>query len=156
MDSLDAKRRGRAIAGVAGFLVAVAYLVQATTLPVGTLRDPGAAVFPLAVGAGFVVVSVLTVVEAWRAPGEDGELQLPKGRDLRRLLSLLGALVGYAVVLPVLGHLVASVLFAVVAIRVLSSVSLLRVALYGTALGVGIFSFFVAFLGVPMPGPFGR
>jgi hypothetical protein len=78
-------------------------------------------------------------------------VELPAGSDLRRLLVLLGGILGYLVLLPILGQLISSTIFCFVLIRVLSSLSIWRVALYALVMAGSAYLLFVRFLMLPMP-----
>lgn len=143
--------RGRLIAAVAGLVASLAYLWQALLLPLGTEDRPGAGLFPVAVGLAFAVISVLTGLEALRGRDEDATYTLPRGLRRRRMLTVLGALVGLLVALPLLGLLISGSAFAVVALRVLGAGTWLRSALYGCGLGVAVHLLFVVLLEVSFP-----
>jgi putative tricarboxylic transport membrane protein len=148
-------RRGRAILGTIGFVLAVGYTWTAFQLPFGTEQQPGAAIFPVVVGIAFALVSVGTVIEAFVLKSEVKTLVLPTGADARRLIVVMGAFVGYVVLLPFLGHLIASMVFGVVSVRMLSTRSWLYSAIAGCLIGAAIYFVFVVLLGVRMPGILG-
>lgn len=150
--SLDGKRRGRLVAGAIGFLLGLAYTAYAfLELPMGTMDQPGAGVFPVIVGLGCIVASILTCLEAGLTTAVSGAVELPEGDRRRRLVILVLATLGYVVALPLLGQYVSSVVFAVVVVRALGSQSILRSLAYGTPLAVGLSYLFLDVLGVRMP-----
>lgn len=151
MKSLHIQRsKGYIATGGIGMVVAVAYLGLALELPVGRLSQPGAAVFPIMVGVILLIGSLAAVWEGWRMDNA-AQLQLPAGADLKRLLGLVGLLFVYLLTLPWLGQLTGSVLFSIALMRILSSLSWLRVLAYSLAMSVGTYALFVYFLKVPMP-----
>lgn len=145
------QRKGRAVVGAVVLVFVAGYLAYASTLSMGTGEQPGPAVFPIAVGVFLALASAATIVEAWRGSGEDGPVDLPRGRPLIQIGLLLVALVGYVVLLPELGHLITTVLFSVGLLRALSERSWAWVVLCGLAMGIGTHVIFVTLLGVPMP-----
>lgn len=145
-------RRGRALVGTIGFAVSIGYLLQAFALPFGTQAQPGAAVFPVLVGFAFALVSLMTIAEAFMLRTEVKTLELPKGKDARRLLLIALTFVGYIVLLPILGHLVASILFGLLSVRILGDKSWRFSLITGAAIGVVVYAAFVLLLSVPMPG----
>jgi hypothetical protein len=126
------------------------------TLSVGRWHKPGAAIFPIALGA-LLAISGLSVLFERR--GSDGAMPatftLPAGSDLRRLLLLLAAFALYFLMMPVIGNMVASALFLFASMWLLSDDpgrSLLRLAIYAIAIALCFEWFFVRLLKVQMPG----
>ena len=93
----------RRIAGLLALLLAAFYVTNAwQTLSVGRWHKPGAAIFPIAVGA-LLAISAISVLLERR--GGDGircrrRFTLPAGADLRRLLLLLAAFALYFLAMP--------------------------------------------------------
>jgi hypothetical protein len=147
----------RRIAALLALLLSAFYVTNAwQTLSVGRWHKPGAAIFPIAIGA-LLTISALSVLFERRAG--DGTMPasfaLPAGADLRRLLLLLTAFALYFLAMPVIGNMVASALFLFASMWLLSddpSRSLLRIAAYAVAIAVGFEWFFVRLLQVQMPG----
>lgn len=152
--SLPAARRFVALLAL---LLAAVYVTNAwQTLSVGRWHKPGAAIFPIALGA-LLAISALSVLFERR--GGDGAMPatfaLPAGADLGRLLLLLGAFALYFLVMPFIGNMIASALFLFAAMWLLSddpSRSLLRIGIYAIAIAVSFEFFFVRLLQVQMPG----
>jgi hypothetical protein len=67
-------------------------------------------------------------------------------------LAVLGGVLGYLILLPVLGQLISSTLFCFVLIRALSSLSIWRVMLYAVLMACAAYLLFVRILMLPMPG----
>jgi hypothetical protein len=144
------KRKGYVAIGAVGLLVGATYLGLTAELPFGTLEQPGAALFPLAVGLVMVAVSLVTIWEGWHFDAGD-KVEFPAGDDLRRLLGLVVLLFAYFLLLPWLGQLLGSALFCVFLIRLLSSVGWLRSIVYALAIAVVLYVVFVMALKVSMP-----
>jgi hypothetical protein len=152
--SLGSARR---ITALLALLLSAFYVTNAwQTLSVGRWHKPGAAIFPIALGA-LLAISGLSVLFERR--GSDGAMPaiftLPAGSDLRRLLLLLAAFALYFLVMPVIGNMVASALFLFASMWLLSddpSRSLLRLAAYAIAIALCFEWFFVRLLKVQMPG----
>ncbi|WNV74171.1 tripartite tricarboxylate transporter TctB family protein [Geodermatophilus sp. DSM 44513] len=150
--ALDSKRRGRVIAGVLGLLLGAGFSWYTwSTLSFGTQDRPGAGVFPLVVGIGMVVVSVLTIAEALLTDQVSGDVRFPAGRQRRSVVLVSAALVAFVALYQFLGQYIASSLFVIAALAVLGTRSWPRNVLYGTAIGVAISAFFVELLGVRLP-----
>lgn len=149
------KRKGYLAIGGACLLLGACYLGLAVELPFGALDQPGAAVFPVVVGAFMVVMSLLTIWEGWRMPLGD-VAEFPVGEDLQRLLGLVAALLVYFAALPWVGQLIGSAFFATVLIRLLSGKSWLQCAALGAIVAALLYAVFVVALKVTMPrGPLG-
>jgi hypothetical protein len=152
--SLPAARRFVALLAL---LLAAVYVANAwQTLSVGRWHKPGAAIFPIALGA-LLAISALSVL--FEPRGGDGAMPasftLPAGADLGRLLLLLATFALYFLVLPVIGNMIASALFLFAAMWLLSddpSRSLLRIGIYAIAIAASFEFFFVRLLQVQMPG----
>jgi hypothetical protein len=119
-------------------------------MPMGRIRQPGAGVFPVISGFLLLLGSVSALWEGLKTRKTES-VELPAGSDLRRLLVLLGGILGYLVLLPILGQLISSTIFCFVLIRVLSSLSIWRVALYALVMAGSAYLLFVRFLMLPMP-----
>lgn len=153
--SLSAARR---IAALLALLLSALYVANAwQTLSVGHWHKPGAAIFPIALGA-LLAISALSVLFERRG-GEDGAMPaaftLPVGADLRRLLLLLAAFALYFLAMPFIGNMIASALFLFAGMWLLSddpTRSPVRIAIYAIAIAVGFEWFFVRLLQVQMPG----
>jgi len=146
-------RRGRLIAGLVGLLLSLGYGQQAwTTLPMGKIREPGAAVFPLIVAAFMAVSSLMILFEEMRSlDSEEGPLGLPSGADLHRLLGIVASLVGYGVMAYLVGHLIASVLLSLALVHLINPGSWVRTVVIGLAISLSTYGMFVSMLGVPLP-----
>ena len=147
----------RRITALLALLLSALYVTNAwQTLSVGRWHKPGAAIFPIALGA-LLAISGLSVLFERR--GSDGAMPatftLPAGSDLRRLLLLLAAFALYFLMMPVIGNMVASALFLFASMWLLSddpTRSLLRLAAYAIAIALCFEWFFVRLLKVQMPG----
>ncbi|SDN56381.1 tripartite tricarboxylate transporter TctB family protein [Geodermatophilus sp. DSM 45219] len=149
---LDGKRRGRIVAGGLGLLLGLWFSWYTwSTVPFGTQDRPGAGVFPLVVGIGMVVVSVMTIVEALRTDQVSGEIRFPTGEKRRTVLLMAVAMVAFVALYQFLGQYIASSLFMITALAALGTRSWVRNVVYGTAIGVAISAFFMELLGVRLP-----
>jgi hypothetical protein len=152
--SLGSARR---ITALLALLLSAFYVTNAwQTLSVGRWHKPGAAIFPIALGA-LLAISGLSVLFERR--GSDGAMPatftLPAGSDLSRLLLLLAAFALYFLAMPVISNMVASALFLFASMWLLSDDpgrSPLRLAAYAIAIALCFEWFFVRLLKVQMPG----
>ena len=149
--------RARRFAGLLALLLAGTYAFDAwQTLSFGRWHKPGAAIFPLAVAA-LMALSAISVLLERHAGADDpmpATFTLPDGADLRRLLSVLVTFAIYFVAMPVLGNMIASALFLLASMWLLSddpNRSIVRLAIYAVVIAVVFEVFFVRLLKVQMP-----
>jgi len=149
--------RARRLIGLLVLLLAAVYVVDAwQTLSVGRWHKPGAAIFPIATGLLLALSAVSVLLE--RHGGVDDPMpstfSLPAGADLRRLLLVLAAYAIYFVAMPLIGNMIASALFLLASMWLLSddpNRSLLRLAIYAVVIALSFEVFFVRLLKVQMP-----
>lgn len=151
--SLPAARR---ITALLALLLAAAYMTNAwQTLSPGRWHKPGAATFPIAVGALLAISAISVLLERHGADKTmPAAFSLPSGADLRRLLLLLAAFAIYFLVMPVIGNMIASALFLLASMWLLSDDagrSILRLSIYAIVIAVSFELFFVRLLKVQMP-----
>ncbi len=144
------KRRGYLVIGTIGLLVSGVYLGLTLQLPFGQRDQPGAAVFPLMTAVLLILGSIATLSEGWRLP-RAAQVVFPAGADLKRLLSLMGSLLGYFLLLPWLGQIISSFLFSLLLMRVLSPFRWGRIVFYSFVMSIALYGAFVFLLKVPMP-----
>jgi hypothetical protein len=147
----------RRIVGVLALLLAAVYTVDAwQTLSMGRWHKPGAAIFPIAVGL-LLAISAVSVLLERHGGAEDpmpATFSLPAGNDLKRLLLVLAAFAIYFVAMPLLGNMIASALFLLATMWLLSDdpdKSVLRLAIYAAVSALTFELFFVRLLKVQMP-----
>jgi hypothetical protein len=144
------KHKGYIAIGAGGLVLAAGYLGMSVQLPFGELARPGASLFPIMVGVILVFASLSTLWEGWRTPMSE-QVEFPVRHDRLRLLVLVGALFVYILALPWLGQIIASSLFLILLMRVLSDVGWPRVIVYSLIISGTLYAVFVRLLNVPMP-----
>ena len=129
----------RRFTGLLALLLAGTYAFDAwQTLSFGRWHKPGAAIFPIAVGALLAISAISILLE--RRGGTDAlpaTFSLPDGADLRRLLCVLAAFAIYFLAMPLLGNMIASALFLLASMWLLSddpNRSIIRLAIYAVCL----------------------
>lgn len=146
--------RVNAIAGVVFLVASGVYLFLAARLPIGTVAQPGAGVFPRVVGVLLVVTSVMLVAQALRhrEPGA----RLPADA-WRRVSGVAAALAVFCLALPWLGYPVPAFGLLLAVLRMFG-VTRWRAAVLVALLAAAIsYYVFVFVLDVPLPaGPLGR
>jgi hypothetical protein len=147
----------RRIVGVLALLLAAVYTAGAwKTLSMGRWHKPGAAIFPIAVGLLLAISAVSVLLERHRGAEDPmpATFSLPAGNDLKRLLLVLAAFAIYFVAMPLLGNMIASALFLLATMWLLSDdpgKSLRWLSLYAAAMALMFELFFVRLLKVQMP-----
>ena len=140
---------------IAALVLSFLYLWGALGYSRGTINQPGPGLYPLFVGVLLVVASIGSIVTDFVKPAQS-ELEIPKGKDLVRVLTVLGGAVAYGLLLPYAGHLLSSMLtiFVVLHAMKLSSWSLkIGVTIL---IALGSYYLFDILLRVPLPRGFLR
>jgi hypothetical protein len=149
-------RARRIVAGLALLLAAIYTAGGWQTLSMGRWHKPGAAIFPIAVGM-LLAISAISVLFEKHGGDRDpmpATFSLPAGPDLHRLLWVMGAFALYFLAMPFLGNMIASALFLLAAMWLLSDnpdKSILRLAIYAVIAALVFEFFFVRLLKVQMP-----
>ena len=143
------------ILGALLLVLAVVVLVQAARLD-NRGETVGAATAPWVVGALLFLVSVLLIIRGRRDMGVWEVSEHTTSQDWLRMLTLLGVLIGYAIVMPFLGYVVsATLLFGATAV-VLGAPARLRSFAYGWCVAVLVYLVFDVGIGISLPsGPWG-
>jgi putative tricarboxylic transport membrane protein len=138
------------VTGALGLLLAAGYLALSTQYSFGALYQPGARVWPTIVGLMLVAASLFVLWEAWRmAPSE--RFTLPAGAGAWRVVVMIALLAGYFAAMNFLGQFIASTLFCVLFMRLVSPLSWPRLVAASLAITVVLHLVFVTLLKIPMP-----
>jgi hypothetical protein len=147
--------RARRIVGLLALLLAGVYAIDAwQTLSFGRWHKPGAAIFPIAVAVLMALAAISVLLERHGGDPMPATFTLPAGADLRRLLLVLAAFAIYFMAMPLLGNMIASALFLLASMWLLSddpNRSIARLAIYAILIAVVFEVFFVRLLKVQMP-----
>ena len=138
---------------IAALVFSLLYLWGALEYPLGTFAQPGPGLFPLFIGFFLLLSSIGSLVSHVWIPLE-GELHFPKGKELGRVLAVISGTLAYVVLLPIIGHILASILTVFI---VLHSMGLSSWGLkFGFAIAVSLGSFYLfdILLQVPLPRAF--
>jgi hypothetical protein len=147
----------RRIVGVLALLLGAIYIAGAwQTLSMGRWHKPGAAIFPIAVGVLLAISAISVLFEKQGRAGNSmpATFSLPAGADLRRLLLVMTAFALYFLAMPIVGNMIASAMFLLAAMWLLSDnpdKSLPRLAIYAIVAALIFEMFFVRLLKVQMP-----
>ncbi|MFE9244189.1 tripartite tricarboxylate transporter TctB family protein [Nocardiopsis sp. NPDC006938] len=148
----DPKRLGRILFGALFLAIFVGYYLAGRELDNGTLSQPGPGMIPGWVGIAGAVISLIVIIESLLGRSESGQIDFPRGRDLKDVLIFTAmVVVFYAALIPILGQYIASALFATACIRVVGRDSWLKSITIGVAMGIILTLFFSEALGIRLP-----
>lgn len=148
------ERTATTVTAVIFLVIALTYSWQALSYSVGTPAQPGPGLFPIMIGALFVVAAVGLLVETRRGRSED-VVHWPYPRYALRLVLVLVASVLYLVLLPIIGQLLAGALLCALLLIALNMRRWWVVLIVSVVSSVTIYVLFSTVLGVPLPrGPF--
>lgn len=141
--------------GVVMLVAAVLVIVDAVRLP-ETSEAVGPAAVPLPVGVLLGVVGTVLLVRARLQLATAVEEHPWQSGAGVRVLGMVGALVGFAVLLPLLGYVVTAAALFAAAATLLGAPHPLRTLTYGWALAAVVFLVFDRLIGLSLPaGPWG-
>jgi putative tricarboxylic transport membrane protein len=147
-------------AGAAVFLsaFAVAGLMGARSLSVGTMRIPGPGFFPLVLASALLLIALALIVQAVCAPSSttDSAARAAPGSARVRPALALGALAGYSFLMEPVGFALATVALLAVLFTIVAP-SRWPLALGGSVIATGaVYVVFRLWLRVHLPiGPWG-
>lgn len=138
--------RAVALAFLAGSAL---YLVQAARLPLGSVEQPGAGLFPLLVGALLLAASVAHLLQDLRR-GSGGP-PLPSAETGRRVMGVVAALGAFCLLLPWLGYGVTALGLLLAILRLFGLARWGMTAAVALVATVASYYLFAVVLGVPLP-----
>jgi len=138
--------RAVALAFLAGSAL---YLVQAARLPLGSVEQPGAGLFPILVGASLLAVSAAHLLQDLRR--SSGTQPLPPAGTGRRVMGVVAALGAFCLLLPWLGYAVAALGLLLAILRLFGLARWGMTAAVALVATVASYYLFAVVLGVPLP-----
>jgi putative tricarboxylic transport membrane protein len=138
---------------IAALMFSLLYLWGALEYSLGTFAQPGPGLFPLFIGVLLLSSSIGSLLSHLWTPME-GELHMPKGKELERVLAVVGGTVAYVVLLPVIGHILASILTVFIVLHSMGLPSWGLKLGFAVAVSLGSFYLFDIILQVPLPRAF--
>jgi putative tricarboxylic transport membrane protein len=144
------RANGYRITGGIGLVFSLGYLWMSIQFPLGEMDQPGAGVWPVIVATGMIVASLITLWEGLQMSKAE-KVDLPDVTDRKRILSMVGVLFCYILILPWLGQMITSLLFFILILRILSNLQWLRIFLYSLLMSTTLYVVFITLLSVPMP-----
>jgi putative tricarboxylic transport membrane protein len=138
---------------IAALVFSLLYIWGALEYSLGTLAQPGPGLFPMFIGVLLLISSIGSLLSHAWVPVE-GELQLPKGKELGRVLAVIAGTVAYVVLLPLIGHILASTLTVFIVLHSMGLPSWGFKIAFAIAVSLGSFYLFDIILQVPLPRAF--
>lgn len=138
--------RAVALAFLAGSAL---YLVQATRLPLGSVEQPGAGLFPLLVGAFLLAASAAHLLQDLRR--DPRTPLLPPAETGRRVMGVVAALGAFCLLLPWLGYGVTALGLLLAILRLFGLARWGMTAAAALVATVASYYLFAVVLGVPLP-----
>jgi putative tricarboxylic transport membrane protein len=138
---------------ISALILSLLYLGGAFGYPRGTMDQPGPGLYPIFVGILLVVASIGSIVTDLVKPAQ-GELEIPKGKDLGRVLTVLGGGAAYVLLLPYAGHLLSAMLVVFIVLHAMGLSSWPMKIGFTIVLAVGSYYLFDILLMVPLPRGF--
>jgi putative tricarboxylic transport membrane protein len=135
---------------IAALVLSLLYLGGALAYPRGTMDQPGPGLYPLFVGVLLVTASIGSIVTDLLNPAP-GVLEIPKGTDLGRVLTVLGGAVAYVLLLPFAGHLLSSILMVFIVLQAMGLTSWPMKIGFTIVIALGSYYLFDILLMVPLP-----
>ena len=150
------------ITGAGFFFIGIFLLVQSFLLKgyegavAGT--DPGIRFFPIITSILLIAVSVLlTIPEILMLKGKKIELDINSGtfivmlRKNKKLLIIIAILIGFSLLLKLLGFLLSTFVFVFLFLRILSDYKWYSITIYALLMTVLSYAVFGYLLNVPLP-----
>ncbi|MGO1182395.1 MAG: tripartite tricarboxylate transporter TctB family protein [Micrococcaceae bacterium] len=137
--------------GVIGLGAFAYYTWDATTMPMGQSSMPGPGLFPVIVGVFGLVFSLVVVIDALPKIRQGTQISLPSGRTAKNVAGVMFLLVLFVFGVDLVGAYIASMLFCLLSIKLLSGLPWWKSALYGAAMGFACIFIFDSLLNVSLP-----
>jgi hypothetical protein len=133
-------------------LLGGAYLAESLSLSRGTVEQPGAGLFPVLVGIFILSLSIPGLAASLKA-GEDRDLHqgvFPRGKDLRRVVTIALSVLLFTVLLQPLGYGICSAFLMGAVFRLLGMRSWGKAAAAAILTALVSYFFFIS-LEIPLP-----
>jgi hypothetical protein len=143
---------GHAVVALCGLLVAAGYLWEAFRMPLGSKASPGPGLVPILVGLLLAALALVLLAQAWcgKGEGQDSAI-LPPGAAGRRVVGVWMALLTYALLVNVLGHLLMTAVLSAGCLRILGMRRWRNAILLSLFFSAASFYLFAVLLDVPLP-----
>lgn len=144
--------RAEGIVSLLLFLFSGAYLGGALALPWGRIGQPGPGLFPGVIGLSAGILTAVHLLRFLRPtlPPEMGE-PIPRGKGLRRVLGIFGALIFFAAFLQSGGYLAATFILVAAVLYFFEMKDWRAILFLAFLMAAGSYYLFTALLRVGLP-----
>ncbi len=142
------RNRGDLFAGLLLVLIGAGVIFGAVKLRVGTATEPQPGFFPFVGGTLLIILSAILLLKAFRGTS----VGTKAFGELRRPAILIGAMIGYVLILDRVGYVLATILLSAVILHILETKSWWVLTAVSLVLSVGSYVLFDRLLGVTLPG----
>jgi putative tricarboxylic transport membrane protein len=142
--------RNQLVASILLCLFAIAYLWGALLLPLGSLSQPEAGLFPTAIGCFLFLLALIHLVQTLNKKSQEwkGE-NFPKGKDFRRVMGISLILIFYGTFWDTLGYILLSIFLMVGVLRLLGMHNWWKILLFSIAVSGVSYYLFNVILNIP-------
>jgi putative tricarboxylic transport membrane protein len=137
---------GLILLGFAGII-----LLQSLGLPFGSIRTPHTGFFPLVLAVLLLLLSLLLLAQALRQSENGTHLWQVNAEGWKRIGFILGAMIGFALVLEGLGYLLSTFILMVFLLRVFEPQRWIVVITVAFSTALISYVIFASLLGIPLP-----
>lgn len=144
------------ISGVVLLVVGTAVFLKSLSYPIGTLRTPGAGLFPLIASILLLGLSAILTLQAFlsrKGKGLEPTPFFPEQGAPRRILLGFASLVGYRYLLPVVGFAPSTGIFILFLIKFLGGYGWKASIFSAVVTAIVAYYLFQVWLKIPMPLP---
>jgi len=131
-------------------VLSIVYLVTSLQYPMDTAAQPGPGFYPFIVAILWLLSSLGLALES-RARAEGDKVSWPRGAGFWRLIAIVGALLFYIILLPVLGHVIVGAVVILVALQAMGGLTRTVRIVLAVLLTLGSYYLFDVLLDVPLP-----
>lgn len=147
----DPQRRGRLIIGAVSLLLGAGYFWQALLMPQGNPGQPGPGLWPVAVGAAWVIISLIVIIEAAVSVQVGGETEFPTGIERRNVALFFVFTVVYVILIPLAGMYLATITYVASMLKLTSELAWWKVLVSSVIIGIVIPFLFIAVMQIRLP-----
>lgn len=141
------------IASIVFFIIGVLFFTEALKISDSAYGSTvGPKIFPMGLGAALILLSALLIFQSFKAKSTKQVESDTDSPQYKRFLIILGAAIGYVLLLEPLGYLITTFVFLVIAFQTLERGKWLSTFVIAAAFSGVIYYGYVNILGGSLPG----
>lgn len=141
------------IASIVFFIIGVLFFTEALKISDSAYGSSvGPKIFPMGLGASLIVLSALLIFQSFKAKSIKTAGDESDSPQYKRFLIILGAAIGYVLLLEPLGYVITTFVFLVIAFQTLERGKWLPTVVIAAAFSGIIYYGYVNILGGSLPG----